>query len=62
MTVGHGFRRTRGQSRLLALLVSLVVTAFAAPPDPFTQVAYTVPLFVVSLPVAYHALDRAAAR
>lgn len=37
----------------IALLISFVLAAAFSPPDPFTQIQYVVPLFVVTLPFAY---------
>ena len=37
----------------IALLVSFVLAAAFSPPDPFTQIRYAVPLFVVTLLLAY---------
>ncbi|WP_227352707.1 twin-arginine translocase subunit TatC [Haladaptatus salinisoli] len=45
---------------LLALLLAFVAGAVLTPPDPFTQVLYVVPLFLVALPVAHFALKRVA--
>ncbi|WP_458206882.1 hypothetical protein [Haladaptatus sp. NG-SE-30] len=45
---------------LLALLLAFTLGAILSPPDPFTQVFYTVPLFVVMLPVAHFALEHLA--
>lgn len=45
---------------LLVPLLALTLSAGLSPPDPFTQVLYTVPLFVMTLPVAHFALKRVA--
>jgi Sec-independent protein secretion pathway component TatC len=42
-----------GRAVWVALLVSFVVGAVLSPPDPFTQLLYAGPLFVVALPVIY---------
>lgn len=42
-----------GRAVLDAVLVSFLLGAILSPPDPFTQILYTVATFALSLPLAY---------
>ncbi len=42
---------------VLAFMCAAVFGAIFSPPDPSTQIVFTIPLLVVSLPIAYLASD-----
>jgi len=42
-----------GLAAAVALLISFVIGTILSPPDPFTQLLYVAPLFVVLTPFAY---------